>query len=151
VLLNGAWPITDNNVTVITRWMRQENYIDTWWNRNNPLNNGWGSGRRWRAGQLPEPAVVAAENAAEALHTHPGYASIVAGVRGFGADRGHGERHLGVTVGERPLRERLALALHAGAGREGAARRLVTLCGLSSSRSERIETYGSRRVGPRNR
>jgi hypothetical protein len=75
VLLNGAWPITDNNVTVITRWMRQENYTDSWWNRNNPLNNGWGSGGGGGLGSYPSLA-VAAENAAEALHTHPGYASI---------------------------------------------------------------------------
>ncbi len=44
VLLSASWPMTDSNVTVIVRWMRQENYVDSWWNRNNPLNNGWGSG-----------------------------------------------------------------------------------------------------------
>jgi hypothetical protein len=77
VLLNGGWPVTDNNVTVITRWMRQENYIDTWWNRNNPLNNGWGSGGGGGLGSYPS-LEVAAENAAEALNTHPGYSEIVA-------------------------------------------------------------------------
>jgi hypothetical protein len=44
VLLDGGFPITDDNVTVLTRWMRQENGADNWWNRNNPLNNGLGSG-----------------------------------------------------------------------------------------------------------
>jgi hypothetical protein len=44
VLLDGQFPITDDNVTVLTRWMRQENGADDWWNRNNPLNNGLGSG-----------------------------------------------------------------------------------------------------------
>jgi hypothetical protein len=75
VLLNGGWPVTDNNVTVIVRWMRQENYLDTWWNRNNPLNNGWGSGGGSGLGSYPN-LQVAAENAAEALNTHPGYSGI---------------------------------------------------------------------------
>ncbi|MEP6843980.1 MAG: hypothetical protein ABJA11_10680 [Pseudolysinimonas sp.] len=44
VLLDGGFPITDANVTVMTRWMRQENGPNNWWNRNNPLNNGLGSG-----------------------------------------------------------------------------------------------------------
>ena len=75
VLDSAGWPVTDNNVTVITRWMRQENYIDTWWNRNNPLNNGWGSGGNSGLGSYPS-LVVAAENAADALLTHPGYSEI---------------------------------------------------------------------------
>ena len=44
VLLAGGWPQSEENVTVLLRWMRQENGADNWWNRNNPLNNGWGSG-----------------------------------------------------------------------------------------------------------
>lgn len=44
VLLFGGWQQTDANVTVMLRWMRQENGVDDWWNRNNPLNNGYGSG-----------------------------------------------------------------------------------------------------------
>ncbi|MEX1078198.1 MAG: hypothetical protein WED09_03715 [Homoserinimonas sp.] len=75
VLLSGDWPVTDSSVTVITRWMRQENYIDTWWNRNNPLNNGWGSGGNSGLGSYPS-LTVAAENAAEALNTHQGYSDI---------------------------------------------------------------------------
>jgi hypothetical protein len=77
VLLFGKWPMTDENVTVITRWMRQENGPDNWWNRNNPLNNGWGSGGGGGTGSYPS-LVVAAENAAEALHTLGGYAPIAA-------------------------------------------------------------------------
>jgi hypothetical protein len=42
VLVYAGWPVTDNNVTVITRWMRQENGADDWYNRNNPLNIGAG-------------------------------------------------------------------------------------------------------------
>lgn len=77
VLLDGGWPVTDNNVTVITRWMRQENGPNNWWNRNNPLNNGWGSGGGGGTGSYPN-LLVAAENAAKALHGHPGYAAIIA-------------------------------------------------------------------------
>lgn len=44
VLLDGGFPMTDANVTVMTRWMRQENGAASWWTRNNPLNNGLGSG-----------------------------------------------------------------------------------------------------------
>jgi hypothetical protein len=75
VLVLGGWPMTEENVTVITRWMRQENYVDTWWNRNNPLNNGWGSGGGGGTGTY-DSLVIAAENAAEALHTLAGYAGI---------------------------------------------------------------------------
>lgn len=77
VLLYGGWPVTDNNVTVITRWMRQENGPNNWWNRNNPLNNGWGSGGGGGTGSYPN-LLVAAQNAAKALHSHGGYAAIIA-------------------------------------------------------------------------
>jgi hypothetical protein len=76
VLNIAGWPVTENNVTVITRWMRQENYIDSWWNRNNPLNNGWGSGGGSGLGSYPS-LQVAAENAVEALNSLPGYRPIV--------------------------------------------------------------------------
>lgn len=77
VLLDGGWPVTDNNVTVITRWMRQENGANNWWNRNNPLNNGWGSGGGAGTGSYSS-LLSAAENAAAALHSHPGYSAIIA-------------------------------------------------------------------------
>ncbi len=80
VLLFAGFPITDNNVTVITRWMRQENYVDNWWNRNNPLNNGWGSGGGGGLGSY-DSLIIAAENAAAALTTHSGYSQIVASFR----------------------------------------------------------------------
>lgn len=82
VLLEGGWPVTTNNVTVITRWMRQENGANNWWNRNNPLNNGWGSGGGGGTGSYVS-LISAAQNAAEALHSHPGYAAIIAA---FAAD-----------------------------------------------------------------
>jgi len=77
VLLMGEFPLTDSNVTVVTRWMRQENYVDAWWTRNNPLNNGWGSGGGGGTGSYVH-LVDAAENAAEALHSLPRYREIVA-------------------------------------------------------------------------
>jgi hypothetical protein len=76
VLLFGGWPMSENNITVITRWMRQENYTDSWWNRNNPLNNGWGSGGGGGTGSYAN-LVIAAEKAAENLHRHPGFQPIV--------------------------------------------------------------------------
>jgi len=78
VLLYADLPVSDSNVTVFTRWMRQENGTDDWWNRNNPLNNGWGSGGGAGLGSYPN-LDVAAQNAAKALHGNPGYAAIVAG------------------------------------------------------------------------
>lgn len=75
VLWYGGWPITDESVTTIVRWMRQENYVDNWWLRNNPLNNGWGVGHFLN----PAPSLdAAAEYAADAIHTLAGYAGIKA-------------------------------------------------------------------------
>ncbi|WP_233437843.1 hypothetical protein [Agromyces laixinhei] len=65
VLVEGAWPVTEENVTFMMRWMRQENGADNWWNRNNPLNNGQGSGGGSGLGSYPtliEAAYYAAEN-----------------------------------------------------------------------------------------
>jgi hypothetical protein len=77
VLIFAELPATDDNVTVFTRWMRQENGADDWWNRNNPLNNGWGSGGGGGTGTYPN-LIVAAQNAAEAMRTLPGYQGFVA-------------------------------------------------------------------------
>ena len=76
VLLLAGFPMTETNVTVFTRWMRQENGPPDWWNRNNPLNNGWGAPGAGGTGTNAN-LVIAAENAAEALHSIPGYSGIV--------------------------------------------------------------------------
>ena len=78
VLFYADLPVSDSNVAVFTRWMRQENGTDDWWNRNNPLNNGWGSGGGSGLGSYAN-LDIAAQNAAKALHGNPGYAAIVAG------------------------------------------------------------------------
>ncbi|WP_344791650.1 hypothetical protein [Gryllotalpicola daejeonensis] len=44
VLQDASLPVTQNNVTVILQWMDSENSPQTWYLRNNPLNNGLGSG-----------------------------------------------------------------------------------------------------------
>ncbi|WP_223227679.1 hypothetical protein [Leifsonia xyli] len=84
VLVFGGWPMTDANVTVMLRWMRQENGPPDWWNRNNPLNNGYGSGGGAGLGSYPS-LVSAAEYCAKNLQR--GYPGIAAGLRaGTSAD-----------------------------------------------------------------
>jgi hypothetical protein len=76
VCLFAGFPMSDANVTVITRWMRQENYTDSWWNRNNPLNNGWGASYGPGGTGSNVDLVAAARNAADALLTNRGYAGM---------------------------------------------------------------------------
>jgi hypothetical protein len=73
VLLYAGWPITDSNVTVITRWMRQENGPEDWYRRNNPLNIGMGGFASYSS--LDESARIVAK----ALSTSSGYREIAAG------------------------------------------------------------------------
>jgi hypothetical protein len=75
VMLFGGWPQSDSNITVMLRWMRQENGADSWWTRNNPLNNGYGSGGGGGLGRYAN-LVVAAQKCAENLQRHPGFQSI---------------------------------------------------------------------------
>jgi len=75
VMIYAGWPQSDNNITVFVRWMRQENGVDDWWNRNNPLNNGWGSGGGGGTGTY-DSLDIAAQNAAEALLQNAGYSEI---------------------------------------------------------------------------
>ncbi|MEJ1230531.1 MAG: hypothetical protein WDM88_07805 [Galbitalea sp.] len=71
VLLFGGWPITDDSVTVILRWMRQENGANDWWNRDNPLNNSYGAPGAGGTGRYPS-LIVAAQKAAGALQANAG-------------------------------------------------------------------------------
>ncbi len=77
VLLSGGWPQSDANVTVMVRWMRQENGPNDWWNRNNPMNNGYGSGGGSGLGSYAN-LVIAAQMAAENLHRNPSFSTIAA-------------------------------------------------------------------------
>ncbi|GGR18448.1 hypothetical protein ACFOE1_08705 [Agromyces mediolanus] len=85
VLIEGDWPVTEENVTFMMRWMRQENGADNWWNRNNPLNNGQGSGGGSGLGSYPDLA-VAAYYAAENLRSGRYPAVDAALQRGDSAD-----------------------------------------------------------------
>ena len=77
VLVSGGWPITEASITVMVRWMRQENGANNWWNRNNPMNNGYGSGGGGGTGSYSN-LVVAAQKAAENLQRNPGFNAIEA-------------------------------------------------------------------------
>lgn len=77
VLMYGDWPVTEQNVTVMLQWMREENGVDNWWNRNNPLNNGYGSGGGSGLGSY-DSLDTAARYAAENLLKRSFYTAIVA-------------------------------------------------------------------------
>ncbi|WP_448006614.1 hypothetical protein [Agromyces bauzanensis] len=77
VLIYGDWPVTDENVTVMLQWMREENGPDNWWNRNNPLNNGHGSGGGSGLGSY-DSLDTAAWYAADNLLKRSFYTDIVA-------------------------------------------------------------------------
>jgi hypothetical protein len=80
ILFYGGWPMTNDSVTAITRWMRQENGTNDWWNRNNPLNNGWGSGGGGGTGSYAN-LDVAAQMVVGMLNGNSGMSAIVANLR----------------------------------------------------------------------
>ncbi|WP_238476273.1 hypothetical protein [Agromyces mariniharenae] len=77
VLISGDFPLTQANIDVMLRWMRQENGPDNWWNRNNPLNNGNGSGGGSGLGSYATLS-IAAEYAADSLRRYAFYDAIEA-------------------------------------------------------------------------
>jgi hypothetical protein len=85
VLEDGGWPTSSNNVTVITQWMASENCIPTtstcpypWWNRNNPLNNGLGSGGGDGTGSYENLVIAAYYVALNLEASNYGYPQIAA-------------------------------------------------------------------------
>jgi hypothetical protein len=74
VLFSAGWPQSTENVTVLVRWMRQENGPPNWFNRNNPLNNGFGSGGGGGTGTYAN-LVISAQMAAANLK-RPIFATI---------------------------------------------------------------------------
>jgi hypothetical protein len=77
VLFSAGWPQSTENVTVLVRWMRQENGPPNWFNRNNPLNNGFGSGGGGGTGTYAN-LVISAQMAAANLK-RPIFATIAKG------------------------------------------------------------------------
>lgn len=77
VLKDGNWPQSSNNITVITQWMSSEEPSSNWYNRNNPLNNGLGSGGGGGLGSYPD-LLTAASYVAENLNNGSSYSAVVA-------------------------------------------------------------------------
>jgi hypothetical protein len=77
VLKDGNWPQSSNNVTVLTQWMSSENPATNWYNRNNPLNNGLGSGGGAGLGAYSD-LLIAAHYVAENLNGGSSYNAVVA-------------------------------------------------------------------------
>jgi len=115
-MLFAGFPVTDSNVTVFTRSMSQENGSDDWFDRNNPLNNGLSSDGGGGLGSY-DSLVIAAENAADALHSVGGYGAIVDAFAASAPHRGHRGGNLGIPLGLWPLQQRWALVVYPGTGR----------------------------------
>lgn len=76
VLADGGWPASSNNVTVLAQWLRAEEPPSHWWDRDNPLNNGLGSGGGSGLGSY-DSLVVAAYDVARNLEVRGwGYPAI---------------------------------------------------------------------------
>jgi peptidoglycan hydrolase-like protein with peptidoglycan-binding domain len=81
VLSDGGWPQSANNLTTMVQWMASEEPPSNWFDRDNPLNNGLGSGGGAGLGAYPN-LVVAAPVVAANLNGGPGaYGHITADLR----------------------------------------------------------------------
>ena len=107
VLADGGWPQSTNNITTMVQWMASEEPVSHWWNRNNPLNNGYGSGGGAGLGSYPN-LVVAAHYVAANLNGGPGdYGRITADLRASAAP----------SVTEKAIEDSPWAASHYGHGR----------------------------------
>ena len=81
ILHDGGWPESANNVTVLTEWMASEEPPSDWYNRDNPLNNGFGCGGGSGLGSCPN-LFAAAQYVVDNLTQNPGfYQAIVNDLR----------------------------------------------------------------------
>ncbi len=78
VLHDGGWPASGNNITVVTQWMCSEEPPTGWWNRDNPLNNGLGSGGGSGLGSYPTLIAAAYYVAANLQSGYAGYPAVAA-------------------------------------------------------------------------
>lgn len=76
VLHDAGLPITKNNVDNIVRWMTAEEPPSNWWDRNNPLNNGLGSGGGAGLGSYSTLSVAASYVAQQLNSGTYGYTKI---------------------------------------------------------------------------
>ncbi len=76
VLHDGGWPASSSNVTVLTQWLRAEEPVDHWWNRDNPLNNGLGDGGGSGLGTYGSLVTAAYEVAQNLQSSYAGYPQV---------------------------------------------------------------------------
>ena len=77
VLRDGGWPVSVNNVAVLTQWLRAEEPASDWWDRDNPLNNGLGSGGGSGLGSYGSVVTAAYDVALNLKNQGYGYPRIV--------------------------------------------------------------------------
>ena len=82
VLADGGWPASVNNTTALTQWLRAEEPTSRWWNRDNPLNNGLGSGGGSGLGSYRSVVIAASEVARNLENPAYGYPLVARDLAG---------------------------------------------------------------------